>query len=60
MGKVIIHKLTNEELTQKREREFFNLSEGERFFETLKLIRVSRLFSQQTNNLNRKKIIIKG
>lgn len=59
MGKIIVHKLSNEALTEKRQLAFFGLSYSERFKKTIELIRANRLFSNQTNLKNRNKIIIK-
>jgi hypothetical protein len=60
MGEILIHKLSNEALAEKRKQQFFALSNAQRFHETLKLIRISMLFSKNKNLENRNNVIIRG
>ena len=60
MGKIVIHKLTNEELTEKRQQDFLKLSYLQRFQKGIDLMRVSLLFSASKNISCRNKILIKG
>ena len=59
MAQIILHNLSNAELIEKRQQVFFSLTHSQRFFETLKLIRATMLFSKTNIHSNRKKIIIK-
>lgn len=60
MGKIIIHKLTNEELIDKRQLEFLKLSYAARFKKAIQLIKVSLLFSKENKLHYRNKIIVKS
>lgn len=60
MGRVVIHKLTNEELVEKRQQDFLKLSYEQRFQKAIDLMRVSLLFSASKNKGRKNKILIKG
>ncbi len=60
MSKIIIHKLTNEELIAKRQLEFVKLSHADRFKKTIELIRAGILFSKENKLKYRNKIIVKS
>lgn len=59
MGRVVIHKLTNEELTEKRQKDFLKLSYAQRFQKAIDLMRVSFLFNPSKNVSNKNKVLIK-
>jgi hypothetical protein len=47
MGKLIVHKLSNEALTEKRQMDFFKLSHQESMRKAFQLLRVAQLFSKE-------------
>ena len=59
MGKIIIHKLSHEELIAKREQEFLMLNYAQRFQKAIDLMRISFLFNNTNNLKNKNKILIK-
>lgn len=59
MGRVVIHKLSNEELILKRQQDFLKLSFAQRFKKTIDLALVQNLFNPSKNKEGRNKIIIK-
>jgi hypothetical protein len=59
MGRVVIHKLSNEALSEKRQQDFLKLSYAQRFQKAIELMRVSLLFSVTNNLANKNKVLIK-
>jgi len=58
MGRIVIHTLTNGELTKKRQQDFLKFSYAQRFQKAIDLMRAPLLFNAPKNKRIRNKIYI--